>query len=395
MEDWVDRLYAAGIPHNKFSVPLPDGTYYPDLMFVEDVRPIEFLSHFDRVRSKSWDQCSFLDLGCSEGSTTLALSQMGSTVYGVEGRADGVARAQMLKKILNRETVHFSVENVNSDAAFIEVDGIFNAGILYHLDDPITFLERTCRCAREFVLIDTAHAPADDEEMNKSKFRTNLGKRYELSYGDLKLLVQDFAEPSDPREKDDKGNRRGPRSGIGNTNSVWLTHESLVSFMKERGFHYFEKTSFNMKISRHRTCFFREKPRPVERLELTHPLPSVLRREDAVQRAAKRDIEYLRIRGEPVIVVGREPIVSAVCERLTAAHIQIAERIVFSGEVGDRIPIKSVAREMAGMSGVIVTAEPEPVELVRWFVKLDRFSLALTSLGTHVHLTDLSASRQK
>jgi 2-polyprenyl-3-methyl-5-hydroxy-6-metoxy-1,4-benzoquinol methylase len=149
----VADLYKLGVPHNKFSVPMPDGTYYPDYITTLDRRPVEFLRHFDRVRRKDWADCSFLDLGCSEGTTTLGLSQMGSTVYGVEGRADGIDRANVLKDIVSFKNTHYWVDNVVNESAFREVDGIFNAGILYHLEEPVPMMERCVRFARDFVYV--------------------------------------------------------------------------------------------------------------------------------------------------------------------------------------------------------------------------------------------------
>jgi 2-polyprenyl-3-methyl-5-hydroxy-6-metoxy-1,4-benzoquinol methylase len=121
------------VPHNIFPLALPDGTYYPDHLANKDTRPLEFLTQFNRVRDRDWADCTFMDLGCSEGSTTLKLSQMGSTVYGVEGRGDGVERAKGLKDVVGFENTHFKVGNVNDAAIYEEVDGIFNSGILYHL----------------------------------------------------------------------------------------------------------------------------------------------------------------------------------------------------------------------------------------------------------------------
>ena len=64
----VDAIYDLGISHNKFGLPLPDGTYYPEYSRnVSGERAVEFLTNFDRVRDRDWSECSFLDLGCSEG----------------------------------------------------------------------------------------------------------------------------------------------------------------------------------------------------------------------------------------------------------------------------------------------------------------------------------------
>ena len=84
---------------------------------------------------------------------------MGCTVYGVEGREDGVRRADAMKAIQGFEKTHFSVGNVDHATSYRKVDGIFNAGVLYHLEDPVACLERCAENARLFVYLDTGHKP--------------------------------------------------------------------------------------------------------------------------------------------------------------------------------------------------------------------------------------------
>ena len=290
----ITDLYKLGVPHNKFALTMPDGTYYPDFITTPDKRPVEFLRHFDRVRDKAWDQCSFLDLGCSEGTTTLGLAQMGSTAYGVEGRADGIDRAHVLKEIVGFTNVEYSVDNVVNDSAFREVDGIFNAGILYHLEDPVRMMEQCARNARSFVYVDTGHAPKDDAERRNSKFQPNFRDEFIIDYQGLKLRAVNFAEPEDTRETQGEV-RRGPRSGIGNSNSVWLAHESLIELMAKLGFPYHETVKYAPIIPRLRTCFFREPPRPLDRsFSLLQPLPTAANVDDAIAATVARDLGFLK-----------------------------------------------------------------------------------------------------
>lgn len=381
MSTSVDALYSLGIPHNKFALTMPDGTYYPDFITRVDRRPVEFLEHYNRVREKDWEDCSFLDLGCSEGSTTLGLSQMGSTVYGVEGRADGVDRANVLKSIVGFENTHFRVDNVNEDSAFSEVDGIFNAGILYHLDKPIEFLVRCAENARDFVYVDTGHAPANAEEQERSKFRQNYGERYTLEYKGLKLDMQDFAEPGDPNEITADGTRRGPRSGIGNTNSVWITHASLIELMDKLGFGYHETIKYVPIIPRLRTCFFRKEPRELTSVTFTQPLPEGVKKGRAVRNTMERDIAFLRRTDKPIHVIGRDPVLGKICEKLRENGIHTTTVHNFPGEHGDRIRLKTLRQSMEGLNGVVVVAAPEPLLIMQALVRMDQFDLALTSLG--------------
>lgn len=376
----LDTIYDLGISHNKFGLPLPDGTIYPDhATDASGKRAIEFLTHFNRVRDRNWSDCSFLDLGCSEGSTTFEISQMGSTVYGVEGREDAVRRAQVLKSILGFDRTHFIVGNVNDPSAYREVEGIFNAGILYHLDDPVGCLETCARNARSFIYLDTGHAPKDESERAKSKFAPKFGRSYKLDYKGLSLEVVDFQEPDVPEKLTD-GTRRGPRSSIGNSNSVWLSHQSAIDLMAKLGFPYHETVSNAPKFPRLRTCFFRTEPKPVEPLgPLLNPLPELLPIPERFIRSRERDTAYIRSTGQPVLLVGRDPLLSQVREDLIGAGITIGEEVVLPDV--DPTP-RGVFKQLThGKSGIVVVATTDAIEAVRHLTILDRFNSALASFA--------------
>lgn len=377
----VESIYGLGISHNKFGVPLPDGTPYPE--YASDVsgeRALEFLTHFDRVRDRDWGDCSFLDLGCSEGSTTFELSQMGSAVYGVEGREDGIRRAEVIKSILNFEKTNFSVGNVDHATSYRKVDGIFNAGVLYHLEDPVACLERCAENARLFFYLDTGHAPRSQAELENSKFTRNFGKSYKISHRGLELDAIDFREPDNTAEKHSDGLRRGPRAGIGNTNSVWLSQESAIELMAKLGFPYHETVTDRPNIPRLRTCFFRTPPKPKGSIgALLKPLPNLLPRKEAILRTRERDVAYLRRNGEPVLLIGCEPLLSLVERDLSDSGITVSERIAVPGEGP---PSKRVLNELTkGKEGLVVVARPDVMKIMRNVMVLDRFDYAFSSFA--------------
>jgi SAM-dependent methyltransferase len=377
----LDAIYDLGISHNKFGLPLPDGTHYPEYATnVTGERALEFLTNFNRMRDRDWSECSFLDLGCSEGSTTFELSQMGSTVYGVEGREDGIRRAEVLKSILGFERTHFSVGNVDHAQSYRAVDGIFNAGVLYHLEDPVACLERCVENARLFVYLDTGHKPRSEAELQNSKFVRNFGRSYKINYKGLELDVVDFAEPKGTAEKQSDGTRRGPRAGIGNDNSVWLSHESAIQLMAKLGFPYHETIKEYPNIPRLRTCFFRSPPKPSEPIgPFLKPLPRLLPRDEAILKTRERDLAYLRRKQEPVLLIGRDPLLSAVERDLNEAGIEISERIVLPG---DPPTPKGILNQLTkGKSGLVVVATPDIVKTIRSLVILDRFNYAFSSFA--------------
>ena len=382
--DKIEAIYRLGISHNKFGVPLPDGTMYPDhAADVSGKRALEFLTHFNRVRDHDWSDCTFLDLGCSEGSTTFELSQMGSTVYGVEGREDAVCRAQALKSVLGSEKTHFYIGNVNDPSAYRQVDGIFNAGILYHLDDPVTCLERCAENARLFVYLDTGHAPRSEVEREKSKFAAKFGRSYKINHKGLELDVIDFEEPNVPEKLAD-GTRRGPRSAIGNSKSVWLSHESAIALMAALGFPYHETVSDAPKFPRLRTCFFRTQPAPKEPIgSFLEPLPELLPQNEAFLRSRQRDSAYIRSTGQPVLLIGREPLLSIVRRDLADEGIPISEAIAIPGE--GPVPRGVINELTRGRSGFVVPATADVIKTVRDLTILNRFEYAFASFALARH----------
>lgn len=383
MNTSVEAIYSLGLSHNSFSLPLPDGTTYPDYWPAKDTRPIEFLAHFDRVRDKDWADCLFLDLACSEGATTFGLSQTGGTVFGVEGRADGILRANVLRDIVGFDRTHFSVGNVNREESFRKVDGIFNAGILYHLEDPISFLERCAHNARLFMYVDAAHRPRSEDERREARHAPSMGRTYQIEWHGLKIDAMDFAEPNVVAEKAD-GVRRKPRSGIGNTTSVWLAQHSLVDIMAELGFPYHETVADMPLLSRMRTCFFRRPPRPLGELgPLAKPLPRVEARGKAILNARRRDIAYLQRQGRPVLVVGHDPILKPVLDDLLANGIQVGGSV----KIPERFKVKTIGSLLASRSErLVVAAVPDVRKIIEYLMLLDRFEYAFASFAMACNL---------
>ena len=378
----ITDLYGLGVPHNIYPLPLPDGSYYPDHLANKDPRPEEFLRGFNRCRDKDWSDYTFMDLGCSEGSTTLKLAQTGAKVYGIEGRADAVERAQALKGILEFDNVDFKVGNVDHEEIYHEVDGIYNAGILYHLEDPVTFLERCAANARHFMYVDTGHAPRSQEELEGSKFRAAYGDRFTIDYKGITLDVINFAEPRDTGEKQKDGTRRKPRAGIGNDNSVWLSHASLVDLMRELGFPYHEVVSDRPIIPRLRTCFWREEPGPKRDLgEMPQPLPPALPQAEAV--AITRDRDIAQLQGKSVTALGRAPLLPKIVADLQANGIKVTETIEVPGDFDDPIGLGQVRQLCEGKSGNLAIAVANTHDAVFRLMLLDRFDYIYTSFGMY------------
>lgn len=94
-----------------------------------------------------------LDLGCNAGFFSLDMALRGAHVEGRDLREQNIAQARFLARHYGLD-VPFEVQDER------EIDGqwdvVLNLGVLYHVTDPLGFIERTYALCRQFAIIDTA-----------------------------------------------------------------------------------------------------------------------------------------------------------------------------------------------------------------------------------------------
>lgn len=369
----IDRLYDLGVANNKIATPLPDGSYYPAHLSAPDDRPLEFIEQFNRVRDKPWKDCTFLDLGCSEGAASFTISQTGARVKGIDGRPDAIFRARALADILGYADTGFEVGNVCDSTAFSDADGIFAASIINHLEDPLSFLQLCCKHARSFVYIDAAHMPRNPGELENSRFRAIFGDRHTLSLDGLEINSIEFAEPKEIREHG-ISRRRHPRSGIGNTQSLLLSHDDLIAAMAKLGFPHHETLAVVPSTPRMRTAFYRSEPRghvPVR--TFAHPLPLSPEPFSALCIAAKRDLARLLKVGTNIILLGDEPRLSEAAAWLHDHGLTIGQTVALPEGREKPIPLPLLQSALDNAEGHLVLAGYGINDLYEKCMLLDRF----------------------
>lgn len=314
----MNTKYQLGPSTNIFGTPLPDGTVFPNHIEAVDDRPYEFLEWFDLRRDKPWAECRFLDLGCSEGHTTLLLGQVGAQILGVEGRADAVERAKFLRDHNDMPNVDFQAENVADPSGFGDFDAVFAAGILYHLADPFAFIDALARHSRSMIYLCTHVAPESQAELLQSpRFNGFLSEPFTHVHQGREYVVRNFAEPSDTMEVTELG-RRHPRSGVGNSVSVWLTLDSLVSLLAANGFDQICVRAFDPADLRVRLIAYRK-----QEIDLPKRLPAIPSFEDAVQKAFGHDLAFLRTNPGRIVVAGEGRYLDEVARFLLAQGVTL------------------------------------------------------------------------
>lgn len=81
------------------------------------------------------------DLGCLEGGYTAAFARMGFDALGIEAREDNVKNCNLVKENLGLPHLNFVKDDVRNMAKYGPFDISLCYGLLYHLNDPVSFLQ--------------------------------------------------------------------------------------------------------------------------------------------------------------------------------------------------------------------------------------------------------------
>lgn len=168
-----------------------------------------------------------LDLGCLEGGLSFELRRAGLSVLGVEGRADNVARCQLIQahyaSLGGLAFIHADVREFRPGRTY---DVVVCSGLLYHLDDPAAYLGALGELTAPggLLYLDTHVAP-DDNDLPACEYRPWLSPLKSRTDGDLTLRWREYVEDVSQAE-----------SSIGNTVSLWLDADSHVELLLRAGF---------------------------------------------------------------------------------------------------------------------------------------------------------------
>jgi SAM-dependent methyltransferase len=104
-----------------------------------------------------------LDIGCNDGCYGFEAEQLGATVLGVDGRAEAIERAELLKAAMGRKNISFLCADIERPATLGEFDVTLFYGILYHLADPIQVLARMGEATKRIIAVQTFAHVSDKE----------------------------------------------------------------------------------------------------------------------------------------------------------------------------------------------------------------------------------------
>jgi len=207
------------------NIKFPDGTFTMDAGKEEHKDSVLSRAVYDSIGRFVRAKSSILDLGCLEGGYSVALAQMGYDVIGVEARESNYQKCLFVKskfkQLSNLIFVKDDVKNIGSSKKY---GAILCCGILYHLDNPVSFLKQM-GAITDTIIIDTHYAEDDmrDCQFSLSPICENEGK-----------LGRWFFEYDSNTTRDKVEMNKW--ASYSNSKSFWLKKTQLIQAIKEVGF---------------------------------------------------------------------------------------------------------------------------------------------------------------
>lgn len=109
-----------------------------------------------------WTKLRVADLGCLEGGYALEFAKLGFQTVGIEAREDNLEKCYFLKDIFSLSNLEFYKDDVRNISKYGQFDIILNYGLLYHLNDPVSFLKVMSSCNTSLLFLNTHFAPERD-----------------------------------------------------------------------------------------------------------------------------------------------------------------------------------------------------------------------------------------
>jgi 2-polyprenyl-3-methyl-5-hydroxy-6-metoxy-1,4-benzoquinol methylase len=222
--------------------------------FAEDWYPEHraIMNVIDRHLSGRYSGQRVLDLGCLEGYFSLECALHGADVIGVDAKEINIKKCEFVKSVLDVPNLSFVLD----DAMNVEREGygsfdvVLALGLLYHLDDPFTFLAQLAGVCDGFMVLDTLVALEYEPETiggwkpkgPKPRWKPELSALRDFHLGEKTYrgrLYREYQEGTDETEK-----ALSTESSYKNDLAVWLTEDALVSLLREVGFEQLEKIVF-------------------------------------------------------------------------------------------------------------------------------------------------------
>lgn len=199
-----------------------------------------------------------VDLGCLEGGYAVEFARLGHDVLGVEAREENIKSCLYVKYNLNLPNLNFIKDDVRNLRNLGEFDIVFCYGLLYHLDNPVNFIQSMSKASKSMMLLNTHYAVEHDWRYDlgilNSRVIAPIQKRtkwfeIERNYRLSKITMHEgyrgrwYKEWNESDSKETIGNMLW--ASYNNHKSFWLCKKDLMGAINDYGFnHVFEQQDF-------------------------------------------------------------------------------------------------------------------------------------------------------
>ena len=210
------RLFQRRPTFTAHNIELPDGTQtLPGEPLIGD-EPVSN-SYLRTLRQFCPPPARIADLGCLEGGYAVHFARAGYEVLGIEGQEENFSTCEWIAERVGLPNLRFVCDDVRNLGEYGEFDAVLCAGLLYHLDRPVSFLRELADVTNRLLIVSTNYATEEGRELGEMPLSEELVE-HEGKLGRW------YTEPG------------GPWSSVGNERSFWFERRHLLQAMIEAGF---------------------------------------------------------------------------------------------------------------------------------------------------------------
>lgn len=221
------------------NIRLAPGIY---TVFDEDPYPEHqaIMEVVDHHLNGGYDGHKVLDLGCLEGYFSLECALHGADALGVDAKEVNFKKCEFVKSVLGVPNLRFALDDAMNVTRqrYGSFDVVLALGLLYHLDDPFTFLAQVADLCERFLVLDTLVA-LEDAPQTIDGWQPELSDLRDFTHDERNYsgrLYREYEEGADEVERE-----FSTTASHRNEFSIWLTEDSLVSLLDDVGFEQLEK----------------------------------------------------------------------------------------------------------------------------------------------------------
>ncbi len=171
------RLFQRRPTFTAHNIELPDGSQTLPGEPLIGAEPVSE-SYLRTLRQFCPPPARVADLGCLEGGYAVAFARAGYEVLGIEGQEDNFATCEWVAERVELPNLRFVCDDVRKIGEYGKFDAVLCAGLLYHLDQPVSFLRELAEVTGRLLIISANYAT---EEGVESWWRARRSRRSWLS----------------------------------------------------------------------------------------------------------------------------------------------------------------------------------------------------------------------